>query len=454
MRRSARKAAMDALTAIRKSDFHAQQAIDREISAGNLDPRDAALLTELVYGVLRNRIYMDYVLGGFSNTPIDKIEPAVRDALRIGVYQLLFLDRVPKSAAVNESVRCAPKRATGFVNALLRKIAAMEDQSPKVKIKDPAKALSVQTSHPLWIVKNFIEYFGIDQATDLCKRNQRPPFHVLRVNTNKTNRETLIEELNRQGIHSRPAKYASRGVVTDFIEPALGSPLFKKGHFVIQGEGSQLIVELLNPQPGERILDACCAPGGKTTYIAQLVGPKGSVTAVDISASRLTLVRENVILTGNKNVSFHAADMTGEPPDELGTGFDRVLVDAPCSALGELAKNPDARYRRKSSDIAVLAKIQFAILKNAAALTRSGGVLVYSTCTFTKAENAGVVEQFLKEYPQFEMENAGKWMGADRMEFVTEKGEFLATPHKSGTGGFFSVRLRKKRRLIRSGHDS
>ncbi len=441
---SARRVALAVLKDVRRNNEFTSNALDAALTHKVLSQQDAALTTELVYGVLRNRLYLDFIIAEFSSQPLKKIEPLVMDALRLGAYQLLLLDRIPDHAAVSESVNLVQKRAKGFVNALLKKIASL-DEPPQVRGADFIERLSIETSHPSWIVETFVKRFGDDGAQKLCRANQHPPINVLRVNTLRISRDELVEKLKGQGIHASQAKYAPDALIVDRLDAVLKPKVYDQGLFMVQGEASQLVVELLDPQPGEKVLDACAAPGGKSTHIAARVGPDGRVIACDIARGRLTRVSENATLLGLENVTTVVADMTRKPPGRIGKNFDRVLVDTPCSALGDLQKHPDARYRKTPESVESLVGIQQILIERGASLTKPGGVLVYSTCTLTAEENEGVVEPFLRRHPDFELEKAGEVLGAGRESFGTDQGYFLAAPHRTGTGGFFAARMTRKK---------
>lgn len=436
-----RNRALAALIEIRRKETYANDALYRAIKKGALSSADTALLTQILYGVLRNRLYLEYLVDKHATMPVGKIEPKVLEIILIGAFQLLFLDKVPDHAAVNESVRLAPKRAAGFTNAILRKIAQYEGHPPKINFADPIDTISITTSHPRWIVEKFIERFGIEEAGQVCLANQNPPANVLRVNRLKNSREELIKFLLQYEINAKPANFSSKGVVVPKLEPVLRSEIYKQGRFMVQGEASQLAVEFLRPEPGEKILDACAAPGGKTTDIAEHVGASGSVVACDISGDRLTKVEQNAKLIGTQNIKCMVADLTRKPPTRIGRGFDKVLVDAPCSGLGELAKNPEARYRKHPDSIAELVRIQNILLERTSRLVKPKGCLVYATCSLTLDENEGVVEAFLARHPEYKLEDAKDSLGAGLESFISDQGYFLATPHTTGTSGFFAARM-------------
>jgi 16S rRNA (cytosine967-C5)-methyltransferase len=442
MAETPRSVAIDVLTAVRRKGSFAEQAFHRALAKAQLSPQDVALAAELSYGVLRNRMYLDYVIGKFVKKP-GSVEPRVQDVMRLGTYQLLFLDRVPLHAAVNESVKLVPRRATGFTNAVLRKVTVFKDNPPAVDHKDPLEVLSISTSHPRWIIDHLVRRFGVDGTAALCEADQTPPPNVLRANKIRLDREELIAKLHAAGIEARPTQHAKQGVIVERLEPLLRGGWFERGDCVAQGEPGQLVGTLLGSEPGERVLDLCAAPGMKTMQLAAMVGKKGHVVACDVSPGRLQRLERNIKMLGAENVELVEADGTREFPADIERDFDRVLVDAPCSALGELAKHPDARYKKQPEDVAELAFKQKALLENAAGLVKSGGTLVYSTCTLTLEENEQVVEPFLKKHPEFFMAAAGDVLGPTCEAFVTRKGYFLSAPHITGASGFFAARMVK-----------
>jgi len=440
---SPRKLAHIVLIKVRRDRAFASLTLDHEIAKVKMSLKDKALATELVYGVLRNRLLLDYRISSVLDKSIKKIEPLVLDAIRIGAYQIFFLDRIPTHAIVDESVKLAPKRAKGLVNAVLRKLDSIKDDIPPVDLDEPAKKLSIETSHPLWIVKKFIERFGFDGARDLCIANQKPAPNTIRTNSLKTHRDDLISFLFSKGVEAEKTGYAPLGLTVKKLSPLLLPEIYKKGFFIVQGEGAQLVTELLTPKPGEKILDACAAPGVKATHIAQKMNNDGLVIACDVSRKRLALVGQNANLLGATIIKTMAADLTRKAPMRLGNNFDKVLVDAPGSGLGDLGKNPDARYNKSPGSIRSLMPIQRLILENVAPLVKPKGRLIYSTCTLTLDENEKNIASFLRRHPEFEEVNAGNILGDKLAPFINEKGHFLAAPHITGTNGFFAVVLKK-----------
>ena len=442
---SPRKLAQIVLVRVRRDEAYASWTLDKELAKNDLDKKDSALATELVYGVLRNKLFLDYAISKVSDKSIKKIEPLVLDAIRIGAYQLLFLDKIPIHAAVDQSVRLVPKRVSGFVNAILRKLSKIKNEPPSIDEDDPVKKLSIETSHPVWIVEKYMERFGFDGTKALCQANQKPLTNMIRANSLRTNKEELISILLDKGIEAKEAEFASMGIEVEKLSPLINPVFLNRGLYMIQGEAPQLVTELLAPKPGDKILDACAAPGTKTTHIAQMMQNDGQIIASDVSQDRLVMVRQNAERLGVKIITSMAADLTRKPPSRMEKNFDGILVDAPCSGLGDLGKNPEARYRKTPESVESIQVIQRLILENVAPLVKPGGTLVYSTCTLTMEENEGAVNSFLKRHPDFMVQNILEILGEKCRLFATDNGHLLASPHITGTGGFFAARLIKRK---------
>ncbi|MDH3519303.1 MAG: 16S rRNA (cytosine(967)-C(5))-methyltransferase RsmB [Myxococcales bacterium] len=441
--------ALRVLERVQRAGAYADVLLHSTLARSPLNAPDRAFATELVYGTLRWRGRIDFMLSRCVERDLDKLEPLVATALRLGAYQILFAENVPASAAVDEAVRCVracgTERATGLVNAVLRRLAAQHQQIALPALADdPLGNLIHALSMPMWIAARWIEAYGPEEAAALAAAcNQAPPLSV-RVNPHQGTRAELLEELRPRFPDARPCAYARAGLVLGRRgNPALDRA-FLAGRFTVQDEAAQLVVDLLDPQPGERVLDVCAAPGGKTTAIAERVGRTGSVLALDRNARRLELVRRSARRLQLDRIECAVRDATqsfGHLVEER--GFDRVLVDAPCSGLGTLRRNPDARWRVRSSDPARLAEIQIAILRNAAATLGAGGVLVYSTCTLTREENEGVIEAFLRSATSFVLASRLEAPFEVR-ELVAEDGFMRCLPHRHDTDGFFAARLEKR----------
>jgi 16S rRNA (cytosine967-C5)-methyltransferase len=406
---------------------------------------DRAFLTELTYGVLRWREKLDWAIRHFSNIPFEKIEPEIVNLLRLGLYQILFLTRTPTSAAVNESVELAKKfrgkGGAGFVNAILRSVLRQEEEisSPDFD-RDPALHISVVHSHPLWLVQRWIKEIGIEKTLHLCAFNNQISPLTLRTNTLKTNRQDLILKLKEQGLKPQPTLFAEDGIRLENPPPTSELPFWKEGLYLIQDEASQLVTSILGPKPGERILDACAAPGGKTTHIAQRMEDEGEILAIDLHREKLTGIEEGCRRLGIRRVKAKTGDATRPLPFLEEMEFDRVLADVPCSGFGTLRKNPDLKWKRREKDVNRLSELQSSILENVSQYLKRGGILVYSTCTIFREENEAVVEKFLARHPEFRLDEMDKIL-PKRYASLIENGYFRTIYSQEGMDGFFAARL-------------
>jgi 16S rRNA (cytosine967-C5)-methyltransferase len=436
------------LERVQRAGAYADIALHHALGRSGLSAPDRAFATELVYGTLRWRGCIDYLLSQVLDRDLEKLEPLVATALRLGAYQLIFSERVPATAAVDESVRCVraagAERATGLVNAVLRRLAAEHDQIQLPALDDdPVAHLTHALSLPPWIAERWLERYGPAEAAALASASNEAPPLTVRVNRRRGSVAALLSELSDRFPDAAPCRVARDGVVLGRRgNPGL-DPAFLAGRYTVQDEASQLVVGLLDPQPGERVLDTCAAPGGKATAIGERVGDSGHVLALDRHAGRLGLVLRAARRLALSNVSCAERDAT-RPLRDLGPGapFDRVLVDAPCSGLGTLRRNPDARWRIGPGDPARLAEVQLAILRNAAAALKPGGTLVYSTCTLLPEENESVVEGFLKGAENF-APTAVQHVPAEVRDVVGDDGILRCLPHRHDTDGFFAARLER-----------
>lgn len=442
-----RHAAFNTLLRIEKERSYADILINRVLQEGGLSGPDRGLYTELVYGTLRRQGTLDHIINRFSKTPPARLERAVVLLLRLGLYQMFFLDRIPVSAAVNETVNLAKEfaaKAAGFVNAVLRNADRGRDSiSYPDPEKDPAAFLAARHSQPLWIVESWLEQLGFAEAAELAAAFSAPPPFNIRVNRLKIEGDALQKRLQAEGVTAVPCPHAPDGLtVTSSVSlPHLQS--FSEGLFSVQDEASQLTALLLTPLPDDSILDLCAAPGGKATYLAELTGDRCTLVACDRNPRKLALIREATERLGIRSITSTLLDAT-RPLEKLQPGlFDRVLVDAPCSGLGVIHRNPEGKWWKEPSDPARLAITQSAILANAALRLKSGGVLLYSTCSTSLVENEHVVDNFLNDHPEFMIEPVSRVLPpAAAME--TPQGFFRSWPHRHGMDGFFAARLIKK----------
>lgn len=447
-RKQPRAISFDLLNRVEETDRHPDDLLSDSFKRyRHLTSLDRAFLTELTYGVLRWRGRLDWIIHYFSNIPFEKIESEMLNALRLGLYQIFFLSKTPASAAVNESVELVKKArgkgGGGFVNAILRSAVRERETLPYPdRRQDPALHISVVQSHPLWLVQRWIEELGVEETLKICVANNRIPALTLRTNTLRTRREDLIEKLGKKGLISAPTPFSEDGVLLKNGPPVSELPFLKEGLFVIQDEASQLVSLIMDPRPGEKILDACAAPGGKTTHIAQRMENHGEIYAFDLRQEKLKQIEEGCKRLGIKIVRTAIGDAVKALPVPGEVKFDRVLADVPCSGFGTLRKNPDLKWRKRKEDIERLSKLQLALLKNLSGYVKEGGLLMYSTCTVFHEENEDVVERFVSEHRAFKLDSLVEVL-PEKCHFFIKKGYFKTFPPKDELDGFFAARLRK-----------
>ena len=415
----------------------------------HLTSLDRAFLTELTYGVIRWRGRLDWAIQHFSKIPFEKIESGTLNILRLGLYQILFLSRTPASAAVNESVELAKRirgqGGAGFVNAVLRSTIRQKDEIRLPdRDQDPALHISVAQSHPLWLVQRWVKELGLEETLRVCKFNNQISSLMLRTNTLKMNRTDLIEKLREKELKPLPATFSEEGIVLRDPPPTSELPFLKEGLYIIQDEASQLITPVVDPKPGERILDACAAPGGKATHMAQTMENRGEMYALDLSKGKLDRIEDLCQRLGIKIVKTAKGNAAVSLPVSNGFEFDRVLADVPCSGFGTLRKNPDLKWRRGEKDIKRLSELQFSILNHLSVYVKVGGVFIYSTCTVFHEENEDVVERFLNEHSEFQLDRVEKVL-PKRCHPLIHNGYFKTFPPKDGMDGFFAARMIKSR---------
>jgi len=446
--KSCRELAVEILLKVDERKAYADILLDHALKTARLSPQDRALLTQLIYGALRWRGKIDWQLSRVLQRPLAGMNGYLRNLLRLTLYQLFFLDRVPDYAAVNEGVDLAKRRggrkAAGLVNAVARRLLREKDRPADLPEGDAARQLSVQWSHPEWLVKKWLGYFGREDTEALLRANNEESPLVLRANRLKVDREALVEKLRGAGIEASPAPWSPQAIVLKTGSAVTKLPGFEEGLFQVQGEASQLVAFLLDTKPGERVLDACAAPGGKTTHIAELMENRGELVANDISARGLEKLKENVQRLGLTCVQAVTADLTQGLKGKLALPYDRILADVPCSGLGTLRSHPEAKWHREERDIQRLSRLQRKILEQLPRYLKPWGVLVYSTCTLTRDENEEVVEDFLRRHDDFVLEDAADFLPEPARRMVRGN-YFLALSHKHGTDGFFAARMRKQR---------
>lgn len=437
---SSREAAFAALLACQQQGAWSDQAIRSATKKWKLTPRDAALAANLCYGVVQNQMLLDFWIDQFSKTPAKKLDQQVLIALRLGLYQLHFLDRVPDNAAVNESVNLVKKYAknkgaSGLTNAVLRAFQR-SGEPPMPKSKDFCENLSIRYSHPLPLVKLFCDELGKENLESLLAHHNTPTDMVIQVNTLKTDLPSLTTILSEYGVEAEPHPWLADCLLVRKSGDLEQLPPFQEGLFYVQDCAAKLAALVGAPQPGDRVLDACAAPGGKSFACGILMKNEGSILSRDLHENKLRRIQSGAKRLGLSCISTEAMDARTHQP-ELENQFQVVLADVPCSGLGIIRKKPDIRYKNLS-ETEGLPAIQLAILKQVASYVAPGGTLIYSTCTVIQRENEAVVGAFLNEHPQFSLE---PFQLPDPIGKVD--GQLTLWPHIHGTDGFFIAKLRR-----------
>jgi 16S rRNA (cytosine967-C5)-methyltransferase len=442
----ARVAAYDILRAISTGSADLPTAI--AFTRGNLqDERDRALAAEIASGVQRWRAALDHLIAAFSTRALDRLDPEIVDILRLSAYQLLHLTRVPAAAVVDDAVdltkKAGKRSASGLVNAVLRSISRRRASLPlPPRPSDPADRdaaidyLSVTLSHPRWLSERWYERFGLDAAETWMQFDNTPGSVTLRANRLRMTRDELAARLAADDIAVHPTTYAPDGLVVDEGHPLRGDGL-AHGRFVVQDEASQLVTLLAGDRPMQRVLDTCASPGGKTTAIAALMEGRGLLVACDVRGRRIDLLRRTVAASGAANVRIVQADLLEPLP--FTAAFDCVLVDAPCSGLGTLRRDPDIRWRRREQELPSLAAAELTMLQHAAERVAPGGRLIYATCSSEPEENERVAAAFLTTTPGFIPLHAAQASSRLAATLVDERGHLRTQPHLHGLEAFFGA---------------
>jgi len=441
-----RRLAWDVLVAVEGGAF-ADAELNHRLENTALERRDQALATRLVYGTLAWQGYLDHIIGQCGR-PASQLDEPVRCLLRLALFQLTKLDRVPDFAAVNTAVELSKSfkggSATGLVNAVLRRFLRERErlmQPPAAA--DPAERLAASFSHPRWLVAMWMEGLGAAETEALLAADNEAAPTVLRVNRTRAGRERVLDALKAAGVDCQPTRYSPDGI--ELLEGAAAPllPGFREGLFSVQGEASQLVTALIGIAPGKRVLDACAAPGGKATHLAERMDGQGTVVAIDANQRGLAQLRGSATRLGLANLQPICADLFAAIAAQ--EPFDAVLLDAPCSGLGTLRQHPEIRWRRDTAGIAEVAQLQARMLEAVAPSLRPGGALVYSTCTISRRENDAVIANFLATHPEFAMTPAAAFLPPEAAALADAEGFFRTFPHRDGLDGFFAARLERRR---------
>lgn len=437
---SARESALRVLISCRTNHAWADAALKAQLSRDNLSGADAALCSRIVYGVMQQQLLLDFYIASYCSQKPDHLQPPLLEILRVGAYQILFLDKIPDSAAVNTSVELAKlhKRgqAAGLVNAVLRKISQNKETLPEIPPQNEVQCLSVRYSHPKWLVKRFLTLLGREETEAFLAANNAVAPITIQINPMKTTAEELTSELTAAGISVSPHSW-----VPDCLELSETGDLakleaFREGKFMVQDPAARLVSLVADVKSGDRVLDVCAAPGGKSFSSAFAMKDSGRIISCDLHENKLKRITESAERLGLRSIETVAADgRTFNAQWER--AFDVVIVDAPCSGLGIIRKKPDTRYK-KADDLFTLPVVQAAILENAARYVKPGGTLVYSTCTVIPEENEQIIQAFLAENSDFALESfalprpVGETMGS-----------LTLWPHRHQTDGFYICRMKR-----------
>ena len=449
----ARAAALSILLSTHSGDGAVEELLNENCKGGAFDPRDRALAMELASGVLRRKETLDWRLRPVLRKPLDRLPVVVQMLLRMGAYQLLYLDRIPASAAVDESVKIARAYSqqlgrdwTGYVNAVLRNLLRLPEPPAPDRRGQPSEALSVTYSLPLWLCQRWVDRLGIERAETVCRAASAMPPLTLRVNQQRATRDAVLVRLQAAGVAAMPTRISPVGLILDKGQQVTTLPGFDEGHFYVEDEAAQLIPPLLDPQPGHTILDACAAPGGKATHLAELMRNQGRIVAMDRHKDRVVRLEENCRRLSATAVMPVVGDAR-RPAEALSThvlaSVDRVLLDAPCSGLGVLRRHPEAKPKKHTAMFARHHRLQCELLAAVGAVLRPDGVLVYSTCSIEPEETEEVIEQFCHHHQQWQRESVAPWVPPSALPFVTPQGALSTMSNDCGMDAFYAVRMRK-----------
>lgn len=441
-----REIALKVLYDIDKNGAYSNIALNEELKKQKqkIESKNIGLISEIIYGTTTWKLTIDEIIKKYSNIRIKKISPWILNVLRMSIYQIIFLDKIPKSAAVNESVKLAKRyghsASSGFVNAILRKVSK-KDFEELFQIKDDIKRISVTTSMPIWIVQELLKQESLEKVEQICKDSNLRPNLSIRVNNLKTSIEELKVELEKENIKVK------KGVLTNFVKIEGVRSLekinaFKSGHFTVQDEAAGLVPIILNPKPGEKVLDACSSPGGKTTYLAQIMENKGEIIAWDIYQHRVDLVKENAKRLGNEKIIKAEVKDATIYDEKYFEYFDKILLDVPCLGIGVLKRKPDIKWKRKKENIEEITKLQYDILQNCSKYLKPQGELVYSTCSILKEENENIIQKFVKNSKNFVIVNLN-YMENKFFKKYLKKEIKINVYQNQETDGFFICKLKR-----------
>ena len=435
----AREIAYKVLLDIEKNKNYSNMAINKHFKDVKISNQDRGLATEIIYGVIENKYYIDYMIDKLSKVKTNKMEIYVKTLLRMGIYQIMFLNSISDYAAVNETVNLAKKKnskVSGFINGILRNVIRQKEEIGKVKTKDDVDYLSIKYSYDKWMIRNWMIHFGKEFTEELLEANNERPNIYLRTNTLKITRDELIKKLEKQNIKAEKVNVVEEAIKVEHLKDIENNNLYKEGLFTVQDVSSMLVGKVMNPKENSLVLDVCSAPGGKTTHMATLMNNTGQVVSRDIYDHKLKLIKAASKRLGLTNVDVQEFDGMKLDRESIAK-FDYVLADVPCSGLGIIRRKPEIKYKEKE-EFRQLPPIQKKILENASKYVKVGGTLIYSTCTIQDSENIDVVNEFLQKHKNFELVPI-KEVNVDLEN--QEKGYMKIYPNVHNMDGFFISKL-------------
>lgn len=442
----AREVALEIIQRVEEHKSYSNLELKRVLDKTPLRSLDVGLVTELVYGTIQRRNTLDYILDQFIKGK--KVQPWVRNLLRLSMYQIRFLDRVPARAAVHEAVEIAKGKGhqgiASMVNGVLRNVLRQPEVWDKLPEGKPVIQIALAESHPEWLVQRWVKSYGEETTRAICQSNNRPPHTSVRVNPLKTSRDQLLERVQQEYPDVIASSVSPDGIIFTGGYAA-GTSWFREGFCTVQDESSMLVAPALAVKSGQRVLDACAAPGGKTTHLAERMNDEGEIIACDVHPHKQDLIVQTAVRLGITIVKTIVSDALELSDKSLGQ-FDRILLDAPCTGFGVIRRKPDLKWNKTEQDIHQIAELQYRLLEQVSMLLAPGGLLVYSTCTIEPEENQQIVERFVGKNPEFELDQS---LIDDLPEFVTKqidctKGYVQILPHHFQSDGFFISRLRRK----------
>ncbi len=440
---TSRECALRVLLSVRNAAAWSDAALKAQLERDQLSGSEAALATRLVYGVMQNRMLLDFWIGAYCTQKPEHLQIPLLDILRLGVYQIVFLDRIPDSAAVNESVNLTRQfgraQAAGLVNAVLRKVVQNKKNLPKPSEKDAVQYLSITFSHPKWLIKRLISLLGTKETEAFLRTNNDAVPTTVQCNPLRTTPEALAFALSEEGVKAVPHAWVPGCFTLTGTGNLSALKTFQNGEFLVQDAAAHLVTAAAHPLPGMRVIDVCAAPGGKSFAAAFAMQDQGEILSCDLHENKLKRIREGAQRLGIRCIRTAAADGRVSDPDWVDSA-DLVIVDAPCSGLGIIRKKPDIRYKNPN-ELFALPVIQTAILENAAGYVKPGGTLVYSTCTILPEENQQITDAFLAEYPEFSRE---RFVLPDGRE-ITD-GQITFWPQRDDVDGFYICRMKRRQK--------